>query len=55
MKKYRLIFAFRFLAVLDVLFSKRFELETFEKDKRGNWTRKAMTKFCSQEIKEKLK
>ena len=46
-----MIFWFRFFSVIDVLFSKHFELKTF--DKNGNKT--SETKFSSKEIKEKIK
>ncbi len=50
MKKFRLIFWFRFLAIIDVLFSEKFELTTWNKN--GNLT--AKTKFDKQEIKRKI-
>lgn len=49
-KAIKTIFWFRFFAVLDVLFSEEFELETW--DKNGN--RKSKTAFSRTEIKEKL-
>lgn len=46
MKQRKMIFFFRLFAVIDVLFSCRFELQTY--DKAGN--KKADTKFDKQEI-----
>ncbi len=42
----KLIWSFRFCALLDVLFSKRFELKTFTKGGLGS-----TTKFDYEEIK----
>ncbi len=50
MKALKMIFAFRFLAMLDVLFAERFELTTWNKE--GRQTSK--TKFSRSEIKNNL-
>ena len=41
-----MIFWFRFLAVIDVLFSSKFELTTWDKD----WIHTSQTKFDKAEI-----
>jgi hypothetical protein len=46
LKKRKLIFTYRFLSVLDVLFSNRFELTTFNED----GTKENRTKFDKKEI-----
>ncbi len=46
MKKRKMIFWFRFLAVIDVLFSSKFELTTWDKD----WRQTSQTKFDRTEI-----
>jgi hypothetical protein len=46
MKKRKMIFWFRFLAVIDVLFSEKFELTTWNK----NEIQKSKTKFHKTEI-----
>lgn len=46
-KVFKMKFAFRFLAMLDVLFSKRFELKTYENGRVKN-----STKFCQKEIED---
>lgn len=50
MKALKMIFWFRFLAILDVLFAERFELITWNKE--GRQTSK--TKFWKSEIKHNL-
>ena len=45
MKVFRIKLAFRFFAILDVMFAERFELTTY-KDGR----QKAKTTFCKKEI-----
>jgi len=47
MKAFKLKFAFRFLAVIDVIFAERFELITYKDNKQI-----AKTKFCKKEIEE---
>ncbi len=47
MKAFRMKLAFRFFAILDVMFAQRFELTTY---RDGRQTSK--TKFCKKEIKE---
>lgn len=56
MKAFKLIFAFRFLAVMDVLFSSRFELTTYHVSKNGIVvTVNNSTKFDKREIKKNIK
>lgn len=51
MKKIKMIFWFRFLAVVDVLFAEKFELRTWNK----NEIQTTHTKFWKKEIKENFK
>ena len=48
MKAIKMIFWFRFLAVLDVLFAEKFELTTWNKEERQT----SKTTFWRKEIKE---
>lgn len=47
MKAFRLIVAFRFFAIIDILFAEKFELKTFKYNTQRNYT-----KFCKKEITE---
>ena len=50
MKARIMIFKFRFLAIIDVMFAERFELKTFDK---SGW-KKNDTKFWKQEILDNI-
>lgn len=50
MKKIKMIFWLRFLAVVDVLFAEKFELSTWNKDE----IQTTQTKFWRKEIKENI-
>ena len=47
MKAFRLKLAFRFFAILDVMFPERFELKTYKDGRKTS-----ETKFCKKEIEE---
>lgn len=50
MKAFGLKLAFRFFAILDVMFAERFELTTYK-----DGIKKVSTKFCKKEIDEACK
>lgn len=47
MKAFRLILSFRFFAIIDILFTEKFELKTYKDNTQRNYTT-----FCKKEIIE---